>query len=613
MSTDGTIRTWNTECGVVNGPAEPVTVPINNKVHFVAFSHNRKYIAWARDDKLNGNYAAYISVRDIETGSIVSDIFVGHKRITCLVFSPDDKSVASGSRDGKICVWSTRTGDLVAGPLEGHRQSADCISYSHNGTFIVSGSDDETTRLWEVGRTPPQKWVYEGHTGPVHSVAFSSDDRRIVSVSGEWVVRVCDVETGEVMIGPIKGHAGSIYRVAISPDGRRTASGSWDGTVCVWDVEADRKQGVFLDGHGSIECLALSNDRSHVVFGSNDGTILYWDVGTGEVVESPCEKYGFPVRSVAYSFNGKRVVCGHSDGTVRILEVASGRIEKELCGHQSLVLSVAFSNNGRYIASTSFDKANRLWDAETGDCIHTWKEGQEVKARVVSWLLVSFSPDDKNILFAWENGFRIWDVETGNLVIQSKQQHDNSEVICVTLSHDGRLVATGSKDNTIRLWDARNGEAVLVPFIGHTSSVYSIAFSPDDLAIVSGSEDCTVRVWDVSTGQTTMGPWRGHTGWVELVAFSHDGKCIYSLSSFDKTIRMWSTEQIRSTLFTNESEIDDDGWVKGENDELLFWVPVRQRLSLHRPNNTRIIGRNETRINLTSARLGDKWSECYTP
>ena len=598
-SRDGSIRIWDTECGVVDGPVEHVIVPIDREVHRAAFSHNRKYIASVhrvRSYETNDDSSYYISIRDVETGSIVSGPFVGHEHeITCLAFSPDDKSVASGSVDGTICVWSTQTGMLVAGPLEGHQYQVNCISYSHDGTFIVSSSDDNTIRLWEVGRTPPQIRMYKGHY-----VAFSSDDRWIVADSDDHTVRVLDVKTGDVVVGPLKGHVNTIRSVTISPDGKHVASGSYDWTVRIWGVEADREQGGLLDGHDRVNRLALSNDRRHVASGSDDGTILFWDVETGELVGSPCEGHGVAIKSIAYSPDGKRVVSGYADETVRICEVASGRTVKELRGHEGWVYSVAFSKNGRYIASASpSDDTIRIWDAETGDCIFTLQERADI---------VSFSPDDKYVLSS-RKGFRIWDVETGKLVTQSKEEQN---IFSATFSHDGKLVATAS--NTVQLWDARTGEPVLTQFIGHTDTVFSVAFSPDDKSIVSGSDDQTVRVWDVSSGQTIMGPLRGHARSVRFVAFSHDGNSIFSASCFDKTFRIWSTEQMQPTLFTNESVLYDDGWVKGENGEPLFWVPIHHHLSLHRPNNTRVIGpNNETRINLTNARLGDNWSECYTP
>ena len=271
-----------------------------------------------------------------------------------------------------------------------------------------------------------------------------------------------------------------------------------------------------------------------------------------------------------------------------------------LRGHSGEVRSVAYSNNGRYIASASMDDTNRIWNAETGHCIHTL----QVEDR--DFPSIAFSPDSKFIVSNSRIGFQIWDVETGNITIKSSV----FRVCSVMFSHDGKLVATGSTEG-IHVWNATTGQLVLGPFKDHTGVVYSVAFSPDDNFIVSDSDN-TVQLWDAKTGQPLLAPFKGHTLSVRSVAFSHDGKFVVS-ASYDNTIRIWSTEQVQQSLYTKQSTVDDGGWVKGENGELLFWVPPHHRFCLHKPNNTRIIGPNETRLDFGNARWGQDWTQCYTP
>ena len=109
-----------------------------------------------------------------------------------------------------------------------------------------------------------------------------------------------------------------------------------------------------------------------------------------------------------------------------------------------------------------------------------------------------------------------------------------------------------------------------------------------------------------------MGPFLGHTALIISVSFTHDDKYIIS-GSYDGSIRIWPMKQTRQSLFTDQSEIDKDGWVKGANGELLFWVPLRHRDNLHRPGNTWIIATHSTRLNFGNVRWGTDWTECFTP
>ncbi|MBM79222.1 MAG: hypothetical protein CMJ78_01355, partial [Planctomycetaceae bacterium] len=200
-----------------------------------------------------------------------------------------------------------------------------------------------------------------------------------------------------------------------------------------------------------------------------------------------------------------------------------------LYGHTGSVLSVSFSPDGTRIASGSRDNTIRLWDALTGEELHT------LKGHTDEVLSVSFSPDGTRIASGSDdNTIRSWDASTGEELHTLKgHTHD---VLSVSFSPDGTRIASGSWDNTIRMWDASTGEE-LHTLKGHTGSVFSVSFSPDGTRIASGSDDNTIRLWDASTGEEPHNL-KGHTYGVSSVSFSPDGNRIAS-GSYEQTVKMW--------------------------------------------------------------------------
>ncbi|KAL5512554.1 hypothetical protein ACEPAG_3207 [Sanghuangporus baumii] len=154
---------------------------------------------------------------------------------------------------------------------------------------------------------------------------------------------------------------------------------------------------------------------------------------------------------------------------------------------------------------------------------------------------VVFSPDGKRIASGfYDHTIRVWDADSGEVVSGPFEGHIDW-VRSVAFSPDGKRVASGSNDRTIRVWDVDSGELVLGPLEGHTDRVQSVAFSPDGKRIASGSSDKTIRVWDADSGKAAADPFEGHTGSVYSVVFSSDGKCIASCSD-DQSIRVWDAE-----------------------------------------------------------------------
>ncbi|NEQ75411.1 MAG: hypothetical protein F6K23_21575 [Okeania sp. SIO2C9] len=241
------------------------------------------------------------------------------------------------------------------------------------------------------------------------------------------------------------------------------------------------------------------------------------------------------VNAVAFSSDGKTMATASWDNTARLWDADTGK-ELATLNHKSRVNAVAFSSDGKTIATGSSDNTARLWDAETGKELATLNHKSRVNA-------VAFSSDGKIIATAsWDNTARLWDAETGNEL--ATLNHEGA-VIAVAFSSDGKTIATASDDNTARLWDAETGKELAT--LNHEGLVIAVAFSSDGKTIATASFDKTARLWDASTGKelATL----NHEDWVFAVAFSSDGKTIATASG-DYTARLWdaTTGNVLATL-----------------------------------------------------------------
>ena len=244
------------------------------------------------------------------------------------------------------------------------------------------------------------------------------------------------------------------------------------------------------------------------------------------------------VLSVAFSGDGRTLVSGGEDETICLWDVATRNELRSLRGHVGKVSSVCISPDGHLIASGSLDGSIRLWDADTGrERFKIAGFSKEIKS-------VSFSPDGRTLASGSnENAVRIWDVATGRHLV--KFTGHSGEVRSVCFSPDGRFVASGSDDHSIRIWDV-SSRHVLKKFAGHLGEVYSVCFSRDGRRLASGGQDKTVRLWDVESGRELV-KFTGHSGEVNSVCFAPNGHELAS-GSDDKTIRFWNTDTRRETL-----------------------------------------------------------------
>ncbi|HEX8737216.1 MAG TPA: caspase family protein [Pyrinomonadaceae bacterium] len=201
-------------------------------------------------------------------------------------------------------------------------------------------------------------------------------------------------------------------------------------------------------------------------------------------------------------------------------------------GHTSLVNTVAFSRDGKMMASGGGDNTVRLWNVETG-----WQI-KSLEGHTNYILALAFSPDGKTLASGgFDASIRLWDVQTGRQ-IKSLEGH-TKQIFSIAFSPDGETLASGSGDNTARLWNLKNGEYKTLT--GHTSYVFSVAFSPrDGKMLATGSPDSKIKLWNTATG-ASIKTLEGHAGEVWSVAFSPDGKTLASADNEGRTL-LWNTE-----------------------------------------------------------------------
>ncbi len=412
-------------------------------VYTVAFSPDGRRVASASGDRT-------VRVWSAATGEPVYTLSGHVNQVWGVAFSPDGKRLASSSDDTTIKVWDVALGRLLFS-LHGHTRGIAAVAFSPDGKRLASASDDQTVRLWDASGNG---WAESlcGHADRVWGCAFSPDGRRLASVSDDQTLKVWDVATGRVL-GSF-GCAAGCTGVAFSPDGRRVAVACDDRTVSIWDVEAGRRERV-LRGHTAAVCAAaFSPDGTRLATGSADATVRLWDVATGEAVRV-LEGHSARVSSVAFSPDGKRLASASEDRTVRLWDAARGARLLTLAGHNSAVLGVAFAPDGNTLAACTAVTERvvtlepgeiKLWDLRTGE------ERLTLHGHLRGVLGVAFSPDGKRLASAGEDGsVRVWEPVTGQEVLAL---YEHLHVVTgVAFSPDGRRLASTSFDGNVILWD----------------------------------------------------------------------------------------------------------------------------------------------------------------
>jgi WD40 repeat protein/serine/threonine protein kinase len=298
--------------------------------------------------------------------------------------------------------------------------------------------------------------------------------------------------------------------------------------------------------------LALSPDRTRVAvrldMGDGSSRIDLFDTSSGQERANWVAGQG-QLHALAFSPDGKRLASGGDDRVVRIWDAATGQPLSECRGHTSKVLSLAFRQDGSRLVSAAHDGTLRQWDARTGREVEPPydRHTAEVCAAV-------YSPDGQRVASAGaDRTVRLWWASGRN--DQAVLRGHTGTVAALAFSRDGRRLVSASYDmlsyqgdGTVRFWEAAP-EATLPVLAGHESYVYPVAYSPDGRRIASGAWDHTIRLWDAATGELCATP-LPHPGNVRTLAFTPDGARLVSGGDLGRELLVWdlSTGRIKGRV-----------------------------------------------------------------
>jgi eukaryotic-like serine/threonine-protein kinase len=521
-------------------------------------------------------------------------------------FSPDGTLVAGGSRDGAVCVWDVASQRTVV-VLPAHGATINNLVFSPDGSRLACIPGNWNTRIWDIksGRCLSNFRALRLRFGP--------DSRRVVA-SIDVIAHIRDTDTGAAIRALAVPDSG-VHSVAFSPDGTLIATGTNHplSAVCVWNVDRDDPPAILRGHKNAVYWLTFSPDSKRIASMSSDKSVRIWDIASRKAV-AVMPGHATAARAAEFSPDGGRLVTAGLDGTVRVFNAVEGTLagilrchgqsrdepdvsegaaavairdqdgavslwdvdlamrRSVLLGHTSYVYDATFGGDGRTIASAAWDGTVRLWDADTG------LETCAIKQPEMVVTSVALSRDCRRIAsFARHGTLGVWDRASKQLVWSvTVDVHGgiDADFRAVFNARGDLLAACGSRDGTIRLFDAASGSPAGT-LVAHQDAVSDVAFAPDGSRLASGDSRGTLRIWKLAT-RAPVASMKAHDERIHRVAFSHDGRLV-ATASHDKTVRLWDAATLR-----NPAVLKHEGPVYGVD----FCPPDDTRLAAACADNT---------------------------
>lgn len=516
-------------------------------VRGVAFGRDGRSLITASQDATvrTWSIAGYEELRSIQGRELT-----GHAdAVLAASFSPNQTQVVTASRDRTARTWNAGTGQFEQAFTEGHAFLASSAIFFDQGRKLVTAAVDNTARIWDVATGTELRHL--NRTGRAAALAVSGDGQWIITGGDARQAQHWNAREGK-LVRSFDGHLAEVTAVALAPDGLRLLTGDAKGHGYLWQLESGELLHTLKAHTGRISSAAWLADGSRLLLASSDKTISQWDSVTGQEQTAEILKHPDSVLTMVVTPDGNHVISSSADRVVRVWNRSTHQIEQTIGPFAELIHSLSVAADGqRLLTAHSEERAVRLWNVSTGQELKTPQptgtlgpllDLQRTGGQV--WAAI-FAPGDE-VLTVGGNDARLWDTKTEQERITFSP---HAAVASANFSPDGRWIVTGSWDNSAKVWNAANGQAVLKLTGGHEGFVNAAQFSPDGKFILTASDDGTAKLWQVELPQadnpemtpsaTVVRTFTGHTDRVRFATFNPKGDAVLTTSD-DKTARLMS-------------------------------------------------------------------------
>jgi RNA polymerase sigma factor (sigma-70 family) len=461
----------------------------------------------------------------------------GYALPQALAFTPDGKTLACWDNRESLRFWDTATGRELRrlkpeGRPRGNSRTASYLAFTPGGrAILLKNGFDPTLRLLDA-TTGKELRAFPSPGQHAYATALSADGKRLAVAGEDKVIRVWDVGTGKELYR-LPAARWEVRCVAFSPDGQVLATGD-HGEARLWDAATGKELKTLAVPKHSVASLAFTPDSKTLVTGSLYEDIRVWDVASGKLLRAFAHR---DEEGLQFLPDGRTLLAGGGTGRrqngVHFLDAVTGKEVRRFEGHDSRAEAVAFSPDGRLVATgASGSDPIHLWEANTGKLVRRLGEREHAP----NAFALAFSPDGKVLASGGYAGqVALRDVTSGE-VVRAFKAHDHN-VYCLAFTPDGKALASGSYDGTVCVTDLASGKEVR-KFRVMKEPAWAVALSPDATLAACGDQvDTTVLLWDVTTGKELRRLTRSGTGSIRL-AFSADGRALAATDG-GGGLRLW--------------------------------------------------------------------------